>query len=40
MGAEQLAGLLVEDRLDQALGLAERNGLAVASEGKRPTRMS
>ena len=32
MRAEQLAGLLVEDRLDHALVLAERNRLAVADE--------
>ena len=34
--AEQLAGLLVEDHLDQALVLAERDRLAVADERKTP----
>ncbi len=34
VGPEQLAGLLVEDDLDQALVLAERDGLAVADEGE------
>ena len=34
VGAEQLAGLLVEDHLDQALVLAERDRLAVADEGE------
>ena len=32
--AEQLAGLRVEDRLDQAFRLAERDRLAVADEGE------
>src|ERR1035438_9201584 len=34
MGAEQLARLLVEDDLHEALILAQRNGFAVADEGK------
>ena len=36
MGAEKLAGLRVEDRLDQAFGLAERDRLAVADEWEAP----
>ncbi|MGY3082320.1 hypothetical protein ACVWZZ_008728 [Bradyrhizobium sp. LM6.10] len=34
VGAEELAGLLVEDHLDQALVLAERDRLAVTDEGE------
>src|SRR5262245_33338022 len=34
VGAEKLAALLVEDGLHQALGLAERDRLAVADEGE------
>jgi hypothetical protein len=34
VGAQQLAGLGVEDGLDQALGLAQRDRLAVADEGE------
>jgi len=33
-GAQKLTGLGIEHRLDQALGLAQRNRLAVADEGK------
>ena len=36
MRAEQLAGLLVEDDLDQTLILAERDRLAVADEREAP----
>ena len=36
VGAEKLAGLLVEDRLDQPFRLAQRNRLAVADEGEAP----
>jgi hypothetical protein len=32
--AQELAGLGVEDGLDEALGLAQRDGLAVADEGE------
>src|SRR3546814_14587679 len=34
MRAEQFAGRLVEHRLDEALGLAQRDRLAVADEGE------
>ena len=34
VGAQQLAGLGVEHGLDQALGLAQRDRLAVADEGE------
>src|ERR1700709_1041226 len=34
MGAQQRAGLGIEDSLDHALGLAHRDGLAVADEGE------
>src|SRR5262245_8762637 len=34
MGAEELAALGIENRLDQALILAERDGLAVADKGE------
>src|SRR4051812_776854 len=34
VGTEQLAGLGVEDRLDETLGLAERDRFAVADEGE------
>src|SRR3546814_11672422 len=36
MRAEQFAGLRVEDGLGEALGLAQRNRLAVADEGEGP----
>jgi len=37
MGAQKLAGLGIEDGLDEAFGLAERDRLAVADEGNLPT---
>jgi hypothetical protein len=38
--AEQLAGLLVEDRLDQPWSSPSAIALPLAPKGKRPTRMS
>src|SRR5690625_2856206 len=36
VGAQQLAGLCVVDRLDQAVGFPKRDGLAVSDEGEAP----
>ena len=40
VGAQQLAGLLVEDGLDHAIRLAKRDGLAIAGTRNRPTLIS